>query len=124
MGRIDSAERGEELSGFQLKIERQTGRLQERFLNLRFGLVVVVELENDIGATFEVRIDRAVERELDVARVEPALLRIVIADFDVVEIARARAGEGKQSIERDVHVIPASAADRDRLRQRSSSSGA
>ena len=95
MGRINSAECGEELSRFKLQVERQTRRLQERFLNFDFGFVVVVELENDIGETFEVRIDRAVERELDVARVEPALLRIVIANFDVVEIARARAGEGK-----------------------------
>src|SRR5207302_10712937 len=99
MGRIDSAERGEELSGFQLKIERQTGRLQERFLNFDFGFVIVVELENDIGETFEVRIDRAVERELEVTRVEPARLRILIADFDAVDIARARAGDGQQSIE-------------------------
>ena len=62
MGRINSAECGEELSGFQLQIERQTGRLQERFLDFDFGLVVIVELENDVGESFEIRIDRAVER--------------------------------------------------------------
>src|SRR5438552_7180925 len=117
MGRINSAECGEELSGFQLQIERQTGRLQERFLDFDFGLVVVVELENNVGETFEVRIDRAVEGELNVARVESTLLRIVVADFDVIEIARARTGEREQPIERDVHVIFPTAADRDRLGQ-------
>src|SRR5439155_19646437 len=90
MGRNNSAECGEELSGFQFQNERQTGRLQERFLDFDFGLVVVVELENNVGEAFEVRIDRAVEGELNVARVESTLLRIVVADFDVIEIARAR----------------------------------
>ncbi len=94
MGRIDPAKGGEELSGFQLQIERQTGCLQERLLDFDLGLIVIVELENNVGETFEVRIDRAIKRELDVARVETTLLRIVITDFDVIEIARARAGEG------------------------------
>ena len=123
MGWIDSAERGEELSSFELKIEWQARRLQERLLNFDLRLVVVVELENNVGETFEVRIDRAIKGELDVARVESALLRIVITDFDVIEIARARAGEGKQSIERDVHIILA-ATDGDRLSQGSASSSA
>ena len=90
MGRIDPAEGGEELPAFQLQIERQTGRLQKRFLDFDLGFVIVVEFENDVGEAFEVRIDRAIERELDVARVEAALLRIVIADFEAIEVARAR----------------------------------
>src|SRR5437763_2602925 len=114
---IDPAERGEELSGFQLQIEWQTRRLQERFFNFDIGVVVVVEFEDNIGESFEVGIDRAIEREFDVARVKSALLRIVIPALDVTEIARARTGQGKQSIERDVHVI-LSATDRDRLSQR------
>ncbi len=116
MGWIDSAERGEELSALELQIERQTRRLQERFLNFDVGIVVVVEFENDVGETFEVRIDRAIERELDVARVESALLRIVIAHFDVIEIFGARSGEREHSVERHVHVIlTAAAADSERL---------
>ena len=117
MDRVDTSERSEELAGLKLKIERQTGRLQERFLNFDFRFVIVVELENNVGETFEVGIDRSVERELDVARVESTLLRIVVADFDVIEIARARTGEREQPIERDVHVIFPTAADRDRLGQ-------
>src|SRR5438067_7986535 len=105
MGWINPAKCSEELSGFQLKIERQTRCLQKRFLNFDIGVVVVVELENDVGEPFEVGIHRAVERELDVTGVESALLRIVVPAFDVTEIARARAGQGKQSIERNVHVL-------------------
>jgi len=118
MDRVDPSKRSEELAGFKLKIERQTGRLKERFLDLDFGFVVVVQLENDVGETFEVRIDRAVKRELDVARVEPALLRIVVAHLDVIRSPRTRAGEREQSVERNVHVIFSAAADADGLRQR------
>src|SRR6266852_6073277 len=98
MGWIDSAERGEELSGFELKIEWQTRRLQERLFDFDICVVVVIELEDDVGEAFEIGIDRTVERELDVARVESALLRIVVSALDVVEIARARTGERKQSV--------------------------
>src|SRR5881227_3808682 len=101
---VDPAKRGEELPGFQLQIERQTRRLQKRFFDLDFGPVVVVELEHDVGKALKVGIDGTVERELDVARVEPALLRIVIAYFDMIEIARARVSEREQSVEGDVHV--------------------
>src|SRR6267143_1842591 len=110
MRRIDSTKGRKELSGFDLQVEGQTSCLQKRFFDFDFGLVVVVELENNVGEAFEVRIDRAIECELDVPRVESPLLRIVIADFDVIEIARARAGERKQSVERNVHVIFAAAA--------------
>src|SRR5437764_11589636 len=111
MDRVDPSKRREELAGLKLKIERQTGRLQESFFNFDLRLVVVVQFENNVDETFKVRIDRAVERELGVSRVESTLLWIVVADFDVIEIARARAGEGKQSIERNVHIIFASAAN-------------
>src|SRR5207245_629496 len=114
MGWIDSAERGKELSGFELKIEWQTRRLLESLLNFDLGFVVVVELEDDVGEPFEIGIDRAVEGELGVACVESALLRIVVSALDVIEIARARPCEGKHSIERNVHVIFA-AADRNWL---------
>ncbi len=112
---IDPPERGEELPAFQLQIERQTRRLHECFFDFHFGSIVVIQFENDVGETFEVRIDRAVERELDIARVETTLLRIVVTYFDVVEIARAGISEREQPVERDVHVILA-AADRDWLR--------
>src|SRR5438477_5808001 len=105
MRRINPAERGEELSGFELKIEWQTRCLQERFFNFDSGFVVVVEFEDNVGETFEVGIDCAIERELGVARVETALLWIMIPALNITEIARARARQCKQSVERDVHVI-------------------
>src|SRR5438876_8346549 len=77
--------------------------------------VVVVQLENDVRESFEVRVHRAVERELDVARVESSLLRIVVADLDVIEVACAGIGEREQAVEGDVHVISA-AADSNWLR--------
>src|SRR6266550_1362608 len=95
MDRVDASECSEELAGLKLEIERQTGRLQKCFLNFNFGLVIIVEFEDDVGETFEIRIDCPVERELGVPRIESALLRIVVAHFDVIEVARARAGEGK-----------------------------
>src|SRR2546421_4891415 len=98
---IDPAKGGEELPRFELKVERQTCRLQECLLNFDLRLVVVVEFEDNVGETFEVGIDCAIEGELDVARVESALLRVVVPALDVTEIARARAGERKQSVEGD-----------------------
>src|SRR5438445_13836419 len=90
---VDAAKRGEELPGFQLQVERQTCRLHKRSFNLDFGLVIVVELENDISEALKVRIDRAIERQFDVARVKTALLRIVIPHFDTIEIARGRVSQ-------------------------------
>ena len=58
------------------------GRLHERFLDFDLGFVVVVEFENDVGEPLEVGIDRAIEREFEIAGVESALLRVVVAYFD------------------------------------------
>ena len=115
MRRVQPAEGGEELAAFQLQVEWQARGLHERFLHFNFGLVVVVQFENDIRETFEVRIDRTVKRELDVTRVEAALLWIVIAHFDVIEISRAGISEREQAIKRNVHISLA-ATDSDRLR--------
>src|SRR5439155_14078370 len=115
MNRIEPAEGGKELPAFQLEIERQVRRLHECFLYFDLGFVVVVQLENDVRESFEVRVNRAVERELDVARVESSLLRIVVADLDVIEVACAGIGEREQAVEGDVHVISA-AADSNWLR--------
>ena len=89
MNRVDPTERRKELSGFKLQVERQIGGLHERFFDFNLGFVVVIEFEDNVGESFEVRIDRAIECEFDVARVEPALLRIVVANLDVIQIARA-----------------------------------
>ena len=91
--------------------------MQECFLDFDFGLVVVVQFEDDVGEPFEVRIDRAVKGELDVACIKTALLRVVIANLDAIEIARAGVREREHSVEGDVHVVFA-AANRDRLRER------
>ena len=83
MGGIDPAKGIEKLPGFDLQTERQTRRLQKCLFELDLGFVVVVELEDNVGEAFEIGIDRAVERDFGVARIEAALLRIVIADLDV-----------------------------------------
>src|SRR5215469_12485598 len=101
---IEPPECGKELSALQLKVERQTRCLHECFFNFDFGFVVVVQFENNVRETFEVRIHRPVKRELDVARVETALLRIMIAYFNVIEVTRTRISEREQSIKRDIHV--------------------
>src|SRR5882724_1900398 len=115
MRRIQSTERGKELPGFQLQIERKASRLHECFFDFDIGLIVVVQLENDVGETFEVRINRTVKGELYVAGIEAALLRIVITYFDVIKILRAGISECKQTVEGNVHVISA-ATDSDWLR--------
>src|SRR5438067_12042442 len=120
MSGIDATEGVEELSAFYLQSVRQTRRLQKRFFKLDLGFVVVVELEHDVREPFEVRINRAIERDLGIAPIEAALERIVVAHFEPIEMSLARSREGKQSVERDVHVVlvvPA-ADDWDRLGQR------
>ncbi len=116
MNRIEPAERRKELSAFQLQIERQARRLHECFFDFDLGFIVVIQFENNIGEPFEVRVDRAVERQLDVARVETTLLRIVIAYFDVVEIGRAGISEREQAVEGNIHIIFAAAGNRNWLR--------
>src|SRR2546421_2542854 len=120
MSGIDAAEGVEKLSGFYLEAVRQIRRPEKRFFKLDLGLVVVVELEYDVREPFEVRIDRAIERDLGIAPIEAALERIVIAHFQTIQMTIARSREGKHSVERDVHVVlvvPA-ADDWQRLGQR------
>jgi hypothetical protein len=99
MNRVISTEGGKELSSFHLKIEGQVCRLQECFFDFDLGLIVVIQFENNIRETLEVRVNRAVESELDIACVVSAMLRIVVANFVAIEIARARVGLRKQSLE-------------------------
>ncbi len=113
MRRIDPAESGEKLPALQLQVERKIGRLQKGFLHFDIGIVVVVEFENDVGEAFEIRVDRAIKRQLDVAGVETALLRVVIAYLETIEMFVARVSPGKHRVEGDVHVILAP-TDRDR----------
>src|SRR5437762_7828600 len=115
MGWIDPAERGEELPAFQLQAERQVRCLHKCLLDLDVGFVVVVEFEDDVGKTFEIRIDRAIECKLDIASVESALLRIVIAHFDMRKIACTRPGKSKHPVEGNVHVVFATTSNRYRL---------
>src|SRR6266481_5199164 len=98
MRRVQPTKGGKELSAFQLQVERQTGRLHKCFFHFDIGLVVVVQLENDVGETFEVRINRTVKRQLYVASIKAALLRIVITYFDVIKILRAGISECKQAV--------------------------
>jgi hypothetical protein len=90
--RVQPAKIGEELSAFQLQIVWEAAGLQESFLEFDLGLVVVVQQENDVRKPLEVGIDCAVKRQLGVARIEAALLRVVVADLDVIEIGGAGIG--------------------------------
>ena len=99
MRRVQPAEGGEELSTFQLQIIPQARGLQESFLEFDFGLVVIVQQENNVREPLELRVDCAVKRQLGVARVEAALLGIVVAHLDVVEIGRARISKRKHTVE-------------------------
>ena len=74
MRRIEPAERGKELPAFQLKVKRQTGCLHECLFDFDLGFVVVVQFENNVREAFKVGIDGAVERKLDIACIETALL--------------------------------------------------
>src|SRR5437762_13186093 len=99
MRRVQATERGKELPGFQLQVERKASRLHECFFDFDVGFIVVVQLENDVGETFEVRINRPVKGELYVAGIEAALLRIMITHFDVIEVSRAGISERKHTAE-------------------------
>ena len=90
MGWINAAKGVEKLPGLDLQTKGQTRRLEKGLFKLDFGLVVVVELQNNVREAFEIRIDRAVDGDFRVAGIEAPLLRIVIADLDVGEITRAR----------------------------------
>ena len=118
MLRIDAAERREELPALDLQIPRQRGRLHERLLHLQRGLVGVIELEDDVREPLEIRVHRAVERQLRIARVEAALLRIVVADFEPIEMLLGRDRSREHPVEGDVQVILPAARDRDRCSER------
>ncbi len=77
---------------FNCRLYGRLRGLQESFLEFDLGLVVVVQQENDVREPLEVGIDCAVKRQLGVARIEAALLRIVVADLDVIEIGGAGIG--------------------------------
>src|SRR2546421_12199391 len=53
-------------------VRGQRRALEIGFLQLQFRRVVLVELEDDVREALEVRIDRAVERDLGVAQREAA----------------------------------------------------
>src|SRR5207249_209643 len=101
-----------------LQAEWQIRCLHKRFLDLDLGFIVVVEFEDDIGETFEVRIDRAIEGEFDIAGIETTLLRIVIAYFDVRKIACGRSSQSKHTVEGNIHVVLPATADGNGLGER------
>src|SRR5262245_55100990 len=96
---IQTPKGSQELTAFQLQIVRQARRLQECFLKFDLGFVIVVQQENDIRESFEVRIDCAVKREFGVASVEATLLRIMIAYFNVIEIGGAGIRQRKHTVQ-------------------------
>ena len=79
--RILPAKIGEELSCLELKVSWQGGRLQIGFLELDLRFVVLVQLENDIPETFEIRVHSAVHGNFSIAQREAAFNWIVIAQL-------------------------------------------
>src|SRR5262249_7733 len=77
--RVDGAELGEELCRLGLEVPRQRRRREVHLLQLDVGVVVLVELEDDVRDAGEVGIDGAVEEDLFVRQGEAALERVVIA---------------------------------------------
>ena len=110
MSRVESTEGGKELACFDLQAIGQAGRLQKRFFELDIRLVEVIELKDNVSEPFEIGINGPIERDFGVAPVKSALLRIVIAHFDLVEITGAGCSEREHRVERNVHVILVSAA--------------
>ena len=82
VGRVEAAERGKELPTFGLQAVWQGSGLAERLLHLDRGFIVIVEFEDDVGESFEIRVHRSIQCQFDVAGVESALLRVVITHFE------------------------------------------
>src|SRR6185369_2456196 len=57
------AKGGEELARLDLELRRQRNRLEVSLLEFDLGLVVLVQLEDDIAVAFEIRIHRAIQRD-------------------------------------------------------------
>ena len=81
-----------------MQIVRQTRGLQEGFLEFDLGLVVVVQQKNDVRKPLKVRIDCSVKRQFGVTRIKATLLRVVVANLDVMEIGGAGIGERKHTV--------------------------
>ena len=92
MRSVQPAEVGKELPAFQLQIVWQARGLQESFLEFDLSLVVIVQQENDVREPLKVRFGCAIKREFGVACIEAALLGIVVANLDVMEIGCAGIG--------------------------------
>jgi hypothetical protein len=90
MRRVDAAEGGEELAPFNCKPNGRFVVCINASSTSTSVSLSLIEFEDDVGEAFEVRIDRAIEGEFDIAGIETALLRIVIAYFDVRKIACGR----------------------------------
>src|SRR5262249_34465941 len=99
MRRIQPPKVGQELPAFQLQIVRQTRGLQKSFFEFDLGLVVIVQQENDVRESLEVRVDCTVKCQFRVTRIEATLLWIVIADLDVIEIGGAGIRQREHTVE-------------------------
>src|SRR5882672_814269 len=103
--RILPSEGCEKLAAFNLQIRRKGCRLKVSFFQLDLGLIVFVELENDIGEALEVGIDRPIKRDLGVAQREPALDRIMVPKLEHSRgIGGCRSAYIHEGIETDVHI--------------------
>src|SRR5205823_14737497 len=74
-----AAKVGKELSRLDLEVSRQGYRLKIGFFEFDLGLVVRIQLEDDVAERFEVRIHRAIKCDLGIAQRETAFDGIVVA---------------------------------------------
>ena len=79
--RVLPAEVGKELAGLDLQVERQRHALQVGFLQLHRGLVVLIELEGDIGEPFEIRVHCPIEHNFGVDERETASVGVMIPEL-------------------------------------------
>src|SRR5438046_7803568 len=96
---VETPELGEELPCLRLEVPRQRHGREVDLLELHFGGVVLVELEDEVRDSLEVRIDRAVDQDLLVGEREAALQRIVITTFDRGDVRRGSPAEVHQGVE-------------------------
>src|SRR5207248_1206031 len=78
------AEIREELARFGLEIPRQGSREEIGFFELDFGLVVFVQLENNVAEALQIGIDGAIHCDLGIAQRKTALDRIVITELKIL----------------------------------------
>ena len=99
---VEAAKVREELARAQLQIAGQRTRLGVCLLDLQCRSTARIDLVNKTRLTAEIRIDRAAENRFEILQREAALLRIVAAGLQFIEVGRGRGTGGQQHVEREI----------------------